>query len=449
MGAVEMKLGSESETLEFKKSTSELKEACTSIAAMLNKHGLGAVYFGVKPDGTVIGQDISEATLRSISRTIAESIKPQIYPSITKQIIDGHTVAKVEVTGTDTPYSSRNRYYLRTADEDRLITPAALRKFFVRTLTNDSWESCDSGFPITKLDVPTFHRFLRDGRESGRLPKSPESDEQVLSRLGLTAGKNLNNAGNLLFGGSCPVTVKMAVFATPDKITFLDIKTTEGNIYKLLAESEKYIFSNIRWGAKITGSSRKEVPEIPVSAVREIIANSFAHADYQVKPAYHEICIYPDRITVFNPGNFANSHSPEQYIKDALPSLPRNLIIAKILYLGRKIEQFGSGFKRIASLCDDANVPYQFTNYDVGFLATLVRPSDNNVTRDIGVDVTLNATEMAVLTLLSQNPRQTRRELAEQISKTTRTIQRALNALTAKGYIRRKGNKSDPEWIVL
>ena len=199
MGAVEMKLGSESETLEFKKSTSELKEACTSIAAMLNKHGLGAVYFGVKPDGTVIGQDISEATLRSISRTIAESIKPQIYPSITKQIIDGHTVAKVEVTGTDTPYSSRNRYYLRTADEDRLITPAALRKFFVRTLTNDSWESCDSGFPITKLDVPTFHRFLRDGRESGRLPKSPESDEQVLSRLGLTAGKNLNNAGNLLF----------------------------------------------------------------------------------------------------------------------------------------------------------------------------------------------------------------------------------------------------------
>lgn len=99
MGAAEMKLGSESETLEFKKSTSELKEACTSIAAMLSKHGLGAVYFGVKPDGTVIGQDISEATLRSISRAIAESIKPQIYPSITKQVIDGHAVAKLRWLG--------------------------------------------------------------------------------------------------------------------------------------------------------------------------------------------------------------------------------------------------------------------------------------------------------------------------------------------------------------
>jgi len=42
----------ESETREFKKSTSELKEAVISIAAMLNKHGRGEVYFGIKNDGS-------------------------------------------------------------------------------------------------------------------------------------------------------------------------------------------------------------------------------------------------------------------------------------------------------------------------------------------------------------------------------------------------------------
>lgn len=77
-----MKFDLESETLEFKKSTAELKEACVSIGAILNKHGVGTLFFGVKPDGTVIGQTVSESTLRDVSRAIYENIHPQIYPAI-------------------------------------------------------------------------------------------------------------------------------------------------------------------------------------------------------------------------------------------------------------------------------------------------------------------------------------------------------------------------------
>jgi hypothetical protein len=43
----------ETETIELKKSTSELKEAVISIVAMLNKHQHGEVLFGIKNDGTV------------------------------------------------------------------------------------------------------------------------------------------------------------------------------------------------------------------------------------------------------------------------------------------------------------------------------------------------------------------------------------------------------------
>jgi len=45
----------ETETTEFKKSTSELKSGVMSIAAILNKHGKGELYFGIKNDGTVVG----------------------------------------------------------------------------------------------------------------------------------------------------------------------------------------------------------------------------------------------------------------------------------------------------------------------------------------------------------------------------------------------------------
>jgi len=45
----------ESETIEFKKSTAELKAAVVSIAAMLNKHSRGEVYFGIDDDGKILG----------------------------------------------------------------------------------------------------------------------------------------------------------------------------------------------------------------------------------------------------------------------------------------------------------------------------------------------------------------------------------------------------------
>ena len=65
-----MNLGHETEQVEFKKSTSELKEGAVSVAAILNKHGRGELYFGVKPNGDACGQDVAESTLRQISQTL-------------------------------------------------------------------------------------------------------------------------------------------------------------------------------------------------------------------------------------------------------------------------------------------------------------------------------------------------------------------------------------------
>ena len=64
----------ESETIELKKSTSELKEAIISISAMLNKHQEGNVYFGINNSGKVVKQTISERTIREISKAIADNI---------------------------------------------------------------------------------------------------------------------------------------------------------------------------------------------------------------------------------------------------------------------------------------------------------------------------------------------------------------------------------------
>ena len=74
----------ESEKLELKRSTSELKEAIISIAAILNKHQGGELYFGISNDGIVIGQTVTGKTIRDVSKAISERIEPRIYPKVEK-----------------------------------------------------------------------------------------------------------------------------------------------------------------------------------------------------------------------------------------------------------------------------------------------------------------------------------------------------------------------------
>lgn len=54
------------------------------------------------------------------------------------------------------------------------------------------------------------------------------------------------------------------------------------------------------------------------------------------------ICIHPSKVTIYSPGSFASTYSPEDYINKNLQSSIRNAAISKILYLNKSIEQFGS-----------------------------------------------------------------------------------------------------------
>lgn len=57
--------------------------------AILNKHQHGELYFGVRPDGTPVGQIVTEESLREVSQKIKNFIDPPIYPSINKVAFEG------------------------------------------------------------------------------------------------------------------------------------------------------------------------------------------------------------------------------------------------------------------------------------------------------------------------------------------------------------------------
>ena len=88
-----MNLGMETEYVEHKRSTSELREGMESVASILNKHGHGTLYFGVRPsDGEVVGQDVSEKTLRDVSQAFTNRIEPRVYPTVERLVTDDGTL---------------------------------------------------------------------------------------------------------------------------------------------------------------------------------------------------------------------------------------------------------------------------------------------------------------------------------------------------------------------
>nr|MDE6655631.1 putative DNA binding domain-containing protein [Anaeroplasmataceae bacterium] len=290
-----MNLGMENEYLEFKRSTSELKEAMLSICAILNKHQKGELYFGVKNDGTVIGQMVTEDTLRDISQRIKTSIEPRIYADVKLVELDGKSCVYVSFEGMDTPYFANGIAKIRMSDEDITISPMKLSEMYRKKYTQFGvWELLVSKKTINDIDEDLLNRYILQAKNAGRIAIDFTNKETVLNQLELVEGKFLLNAGKVLFSSEITQDLQMAIFASTERLTFNDIQRYHGPILKLVDIAENYIKNNIHWGVEFDGAmQRKEVPEIPINAIREALLNSFCHKDFSVGES-NEVAIYKD-----------------------------------------------------------------------------------------------------------------------------------------------------------
>lgn len=237
-----MNLGMETETLEFKKSTGELKEAMNSICAMLNKHHYGELYFGVKPDGNVIGQIVTEESLREVSQKIKNFIEPRIYPEIHKVVLDGRDCIHVKFSGDQVPYFAYNVARIRVADEDLVMSREEITSLLLQSgREGNRWENLISNKMIDDVDEELLRKYIAQAHDAGRIAISYTDRKTVLNQLELTDGDRLLNAGKVLFSDDLIQDVQMATFATSERLTFTDIQRHHGPVLKLVDIAETYI----------------------------------------------------------------------------------------------------------------------------------------------------------------------------------------------------------------
>lgn len=256
-------IGSETETIEYKKSTGEIKEAIISIVAILNKHKKGSLYFGVKNDGTVVGQVITDETLRKVSQAIGNHITPVIYPEIKNVMYGDRECIRVNFEGNLQPYLAYNIPRIRVADEDLIMEQSfydeMIRK---RDDIRYSWERQISEYTINDIDKNAFKIYLKKAKDAGRISFDEEEVKAVLNKLELIKDNYLLNAGAALFCDCGINELQMAKFATNERLTFTDIRRFTGTIIELTQKAEQYIVDAMDWRVEIgDGLSRKEIPD--------------------------------------------------------------------------------------------------------------------------------------------------------------------------------------------
>jgi ATP-dependent DNA helicase RecG len=455
----DVKFEKENEKLEFKKTTAELKEGVISMAAILNKHGGGEMYFGIRNDGTVMGQMISEKTLREISQAISNHLEPKVYPRISEVIIVDKQCVHVEFSGDNVPYLAYGRAYIRVADEDKQMSLAELEDYILRKNTNrDAWDSNLSDKTPDIVKATALKDYLKRANQAGRISFTYTNKEDVLTRLDMVKDGMLRNAAAVLFSGMSHLYIQMAVFATTERLTFHDIKRDTGNVPQMVEIAERYIRSNIRWRVVLDGSiQRKEIPEIPMDAVREALVNSFCHRDYK-SSQNNEVTIYSNRVEIYNPGTFPEGLTPQDFINGAERSIKRNPLLAEFMYYVKDIESFGTGLKRIADACDGAGVKVEFQMLKMGFSVIFYR-SDSSIVTDanvgdsignnIGDSININDTQRRILSIIKDNPKITALAIATEIGIAKRNVEENIKKLKQSGLLVREGAAFGGHWVVL
>lgn len=428
-----MKIGYETETIEFKKSTGELKEGVVSLSSMLNKHSDGTVYFGVKNDGEVIGQKIGDNTLRDISQMVANAIKPQIIPTITLELLDGKNVIKVHAQGGEKPYSAFGRYYIRSADEDRELSPIELRKIMQENENSDiiATQSADTQ-NLTFSQLKTL--FATKG-----LTVNETEFEQNLGFY------NKNGQFNLmaeLLSDKNNVSIKVVTFRGKDKS-----EITKRNEYgfKCLALSMDQVLSYMEaindTKVVLNAHQREETKLFDFAAFKEAWQNACLHTKWsQLNPP--AVYIFSDRIEIISTGGLADGLTKEEFFKGI--SRPVNAKLQKIFGQLGYVEQTGHGIPLIIS-------KYGMQAFDItdNFVNVIIPFNREFIEQPPKSSTPMNAAQAKTYDFLKEHPEATIKVLVSECGISDGYVRKILTFLKDNGYVRHEGSNKTGVWRVL
>ena len=456
----------ESDHLEFKKSTSQLKAAFETICAFLNNKG-GILLLGVKDNGQLIGQNVTDNTKQELAREI-KKIEPKAQIEIAYvPINDSNQVIVIEVpSGKHIPYIYDGRSFERNQSTTERMTQHHYEQLIIkRNYLNHNWEEfLTNEYGIDDLDSQEIKNTVEDGIKKNRI--SPEtatySIEQILNNFKLIKDGQLTNAAVVLFAKNpekifSRCAIKMARFRGRDKLEgFIDNQWEHGNAFQLISLAHHFANRHLPIASFFESGKieRIDQPAVPQLALREALTNAFCHRDYSTRSATPSLAIYDDRLEIWNPGNLLPDIKLEQ-LKKPHSSYQRNELIAHVFYKRGWIEKWGTGTTRMMEYCEKNHTPEPEFSEDTGGFS-VVFPFKEPM--NTGVSVQLHSYKLPltprrdeILNLLSQKDSMSAKEIFQNLKEppSPRTLRNDLMHLKDAGLINFEGHTKKAVWFIV
>jgi predicted HTH transcriptional regulator len=139
-----------------------------------------------------------------------------------------------------------------------------------------------------------------------------------------------------------------------------------------------FIDRNTRHPMRIVGLDRVRLDEYPVDGLREALVNAVAHRQYEDAGRKIILEIFADRVIVLSPGLPPRPITLANLRKGKYRPCSRNPVLAQCLSYFHRIEERGSGFRRMRDQMLDHGLDQPLLSSDTGyFQVTFPGPGDN------------------------------------------------------------------------
>ena len=328
---VELLNGGESDRVEFKESlrggaSESAREAICAFSNDLPGHGEpGAVFVGVRDDGSPTGMAVSDETLRQLADMKTDgNILPPPSMTVRRLIHRGDAIAAAVVYPSDSPPVRFNgRIHIRigprrgiaTAQDERILnerrrygdTPFDIRPIWSASLNDIDTLYFERKY-LTRAFAPDVldanDRSIEEQLAATKMIHSP--DDPTPTVLGMLALGY--NPQDFLPGAY----VQFLRFGGVDSFDVTDSQDIRGAVADVLRRLEDKLESHNRTAVDfVSVPLERRTSLYPMDAVKQIVRNAVMHRTYEATNAPVHVHWHDDRIEVISPGGLFGSVTPE------------------------------------------------------------------------------------------------------------------------------------------
>lgn len=425
-------MNNENERVEYKREF--IDDIAKEVIAFANTNG-GEIYVGVNDDGTPAPLENTDDTYTRITNSVRDSVAPDVTMFTKYSLNNG--VIKVNVSeGSSKPYYLKSKglkpsgVYIRQGASSVQASPEQIRRM-IKLSDRDSYEEMRS------LEQELTFNTAAETFEKHNIPFS----EDKYKALGIVSISDslFTNLG-LIISDQCRHTIKAAVFADEENISFIDHREFGGSVFSQIENAFEYIMLNNKNRSVFSGIDRIDIPDYPEAAIREALLNAVVHRDYGFSGSII-VNINNKCIDIISIGGLVPGLSEEDIMNGI--SQPRNRNLAEMFHRLNYIESYGTGIRKIISLYSDQTVKPEISITPNSFRISL--PNRNN-----GNPVTANVPSQyqTVIDYLKGHGSMTEEELQELLGIKRTRAYTLYKAMEKEGFITVLGKGSDKKIVL-